>query len=81
MPRKCFRYTRIDGISRHSSKANQKLGFKDYQLRGKGSIKRFMQLAFAIWTGILLVEMLRALGQAQKTLEEIDHFKHDSFKL
>lgn len=37
--------------------ANQKLGFKDYQLRSKRAIERFIQLVFAIWTGILLVEL------------------------
>ena len=37
--------------------ANQKLGFKDYQLRSKRSIERFIQLVFAIWTGILLLEL------------------------
>ena len=37
--------------------ANQKLGFKDYQLRSKHAIERFIQLVFTIWTGILLVEL------------------------
>jgi hypothetical protein len=37
--------------------ANHKLGFKDYQLRSKHAIERFIQLVFAIWTGILLVEI------------------------
>jgi len=37
--------------------ANQKLGFKDYQLRSKYAIERFIQLVFTIWTGILLVEL------------------------
>ena len=61
--------------------ANQKLGFKDYQLRGKRSIERFMQLVFAIWTGILLVELENPLtGTKKKTIGEmVDHVKHDSF--
>jgi IS4 transposase len=36
---------------------NQKLGFKDYQLRDKHSIERFIQLVFSVWTAILLWEM------------------------
>jgi len=61
--------------------ANQKLGFKDYQLRGKRSIERFMQLVFAIWTGILLVEIENPpAGPKKKSLGEmVDHVKHDSF--
>ena len=61
--------------------ANQKLGFKDYQLRGKRSIERFMQLVFAIWTGILLVEMENPPnGLKKKTLGEmVDRVKHDTF--
>ena len=61
--------------------ANQKLGFKDYQLRGKRSIERFMQLVFAIWTGILLVEIENPLkGTKKKTIGEmVDNIKHDSF--
>jgi hypothetical protein len=61
--------------------ANQKLGFKDYQLRGKRSIERFMQLVFAIWTGILLVEMENPpTGTKKKTLGEmVNNVKHDSF--
>ena len=61
--------------------ANQKLGFKDYQLRGKRSIERFMQLVFAIWTGILLVEIENPpAGPKKKSLGEmVDHVKNDSF--
>ena len=36
---------------------NQKLGFKDYQLRDKQSIERFIQLVFSVWTAILLWEI------------------------
>jgi SRSO17 transposase len=36
---------------------NQKLGFKDYQLRDKQSIERFIQLVFSVWTAILLWEL------------------------
>jgi len=46
--------------------ANQKLGFKDYQLRSKNAIERFMQLVFAIWTGILLVEIENPPSCAKK---------------
>jgi len=61
--------------------ANQMLGFKDYQLRGKRSIERFIQLVFAIWTGFLLVEIESPLtGPKKKSLGEmVDHIKHDSF--
>jgi hypothetical protein len=37
--------------------ANQKLGFKDYQLRDKHSIERFIQLVFSVWAAILLWEI------------------------
>jgi len=36
---------------------NQKLGFKDYQLREKHSIERFIQLVFSVWSAILFWEM------------------------
>lgn len=60
--------------------ANQKLGFKDYQLRSKRSIERFMQLVFAIWTGILLVELENPpTGPKKKTLGDmVDQVKHES---
>lgn len=35
----------------------QKLRFKDYQLRDKHSIERFIQMVFPVWTAILLWEM------------------------
>ena len=61
--------------------ANQKLGFKDYQLRSKRSIERFMQLVFSIWTGILLVEIESpSTGPKKKTLGEmVDQVKYESF--
>jgi hypothetical protein len=61
--------------------ANQKLGFKDYQLRSKRSIERFMQLVFSIWTGILLVEIESPpTGPKKKTLGEmVDQVKYESF--
>mgnify|MGYP001591539296 CR=1 FL=1 len=61
--------------------ANQKLGFKDYQLRSKRSIERFMQLVFAIWAGILLVEIESPpTGPKKKTLGEmVDQVKYESF--
>ncbi len=37
--------------------ANQKLGFKDYQLRDKHLIERFIQMVFSVWTAILLWEI------------------------
>jgi len=36
---------------------NQKLGLKDYQLREKHSIERFIQLVFSVWSAILFWEM------------------------
>ncbi len=61
--------------------ANKKLGFKDYQLRSKRSIERFMQLVFSIWTGILLVEIENpTTGPKKKTLGEmVDQVKYESF--
>lgn len=80
MPRKYFRYTRIDGISRLLIERQIRSWFKDYQLRGKRSIERFMQLVFAIWTRILLVEIEHPTRPKKKTLGEMaDHVKHDSF--
>jgi SRSO17 transposase len=60
--------------------ANQKLGFKDYQLRSKHAIERFMQLVFAIWTGILLVEIEGPpSGTKKKTLGEmVDQVRSES---
>jgi hypothetical protein len=60
--------------------ANQKLGFKDYQLRSKRSIERFMQLVFAIWTGILLVEIESPPSSSKKkTLGEmVDQVRSES---
>jgi len=60
--------------------ANQKLGFKDYQLRGKRSIERFMQLVFAIWTGILLVELENPPTSPRKRTpgDMVDQIKHES---
>lgn len=37
--------------------SNQKLGFKDYQMRSKKAIERFIQLVFAVWTSLLLMEL------------------------
>jgi len=34
--------------------ANQKFGFRDYQIRDKRAIERFMQLSFLAWTIILV---------------------------
>lgn len=52
--------------------ANQKLGFKDYQLRSKRPIERFIQLVFTIWTGILLVELDNPPdAQKKRTLGEM----------
>ena len=52
--------------------ASQKLGFKDYQLRSKHAIERFIQLVFTIWTGILLVEIENPpSGPRKKTLGEM----------
>ena len=37
--------------------ANQKLGFKEYQMRDKKGIERFIQLVFLMWTMLLLIEL------------------------
>lgn len=37
--------------------ANQKFGFKDYQMRDKKAIERFMQLSFLAWTIILIAKV------------------------
>lgn len=60
--------------------ANQKLGFKDYQLRSKNAIERFIQLVFTIWTGILLVEIENPPnGPKKKTLGEmVDQVRAES---
>jgi hypothetical protein len=59
---------------------NQKLGFKDYQLRSKSAIERFIQLVFTIWTGILLVELEGPpSGFKRKTLGEmVDQMRSES---
>jgi len=43
--------------------ANQKLGFKDYQLRHKKAIERFILLVFTVWNCLLLLE----LGKPRRT--------------
>jgi hypothetical protein len=60
--------------------ANQKLGFKDYQLRSKHAIERFIQLVFTIWTGILPVEIENPPnGPKKKTLGEmVDQVRSES---
>jgi hypothetical protein len=60
--------------------ANHKLGFKDYQLRSKHAIERFIQLVFTIWTGILLVEIENPPnGPKKKTLGEmVDQVRSES---
>ena len=60
--------------------ANQKLGFKDYQLRSKHAIERFIQLVFAISTGILLVEIENPpSGPKKKTIGEmVDQVRSES---
>ena len=37
--------------------ANQKLGFKQYQMRSKKAIERFIQVAFSLWTALVLIEL------------------------
>jgi hypothetical protein len=37
--------------------ANQKFGFKEYQMRDKKAIERFMQLSFLAWTIILIAKV------------------------
>ena len=56
--KKYSQFTRIDrDIETAHRETNQKLGFKDYQLREKQSIERFIQLVFSVWTAILLWEI------------------------
>jgi hypothetical protein len=53
---------------------NQKLGFKDYQLRDKHSIERFIQLVFSVWTAILLWEINNPLpkdGSKSRTMGDM----------
>ena len=51
--------------------ANQKLGFKDYQMRSKKAIERFIQMVFAMWT-LLLISDLEAetTGDKRVTMGE-----------
>jgi hypothetical protein len=55
------------------------LGFKDYQLREKHSIERFIQLVFSVWTAILLWELDNPLpkdGSKSRTMGDmIDRVK------
>lgn len=44
-------------IETNHREANQKLGFKEYMLRGKKAIERFIQMVFAIWTLILIYDL------------------------
>lgn len=37
--------------------ANQKFGFKEYQMRDKKAIERFMQLSFLAWTIVLIAKV------------------------
>ena len=53
---------------------NQKLGFKDYQLRDKNSIERFIQLVFSVWAAILFWEIDNPLakdGSNPRTMGEM----------
>jgi len=69
--------------------SNQKLGFKDYQMRSKKAIERFIQLVFAVWTALLLMELeegveskkigrmmdkVRTSGVVDLIKEILDHF-------
>lgn len=50
--------------------SNQKLGFKDYQLRNKIAIERFIQLVFLAWT-MVLVAKLRGTDDLEGIAEEL----------
>jgi len=50
--------------------SNQKLGFKDYQLRNKIAIERFIQLVFLAWT-IVLVAKLRGTDDLEGIAKEL----------
>lgn len=47
---------------------NQKLGFKDYQMRNKRAIERFMQLVFLAWA-ILLIAKLKNTEDLDSVIE------------
>ena len=63
--------------------SNQKLGFKDYQLRGKRSIERFIQMVFSVWTAIVLYELKNPpveRNQQNRTIGDmIDSIKAQAF--
>lgn len=50
--------------------ANQVLGFKDYQMRSKEAIERFMQLAFLVWA-VLIIAKLRNTGDIEAIVREM----------
>jgi SRSO17 transposase len=61
--------------------ANQKLGFKDYQLRGKQSIERFIQMVFSVWTALVLYELQNPpVERNQRTIGDmVDSIKAQAF--
>lgn len=63
--------------------SNQKLGFKDYQLREKRSIERFIQMVFSVWTAIVLYELKNPpveRNQQNRTIGDmIDSIKAQAF--
>ncbi len=59
--------------------ANQKFGFKEYQMRGKKAIERFMQLSFLAWTVILIAKVtgknFKTVVKEMKLGEILDEIK------
>lgn len=45
---------------------NQKLGFKEYQMRDKEGIERFIQLVFTVWTLFLVLEVKGEIKPGEK---------------
>jgi len=45
---------------------NQKLGFKEYQMRDKEGIERFIQVVFMVWTLLLILELKGEIKPGKK---------------
>lgn len=61
---------------------NQKLGFKDYQMRNKEGIERFIQVVFMVWTLLLILELKGEIkpGKKIKPLSErVDEMQCSGF--
>jgi len=61
---------------------NQKLGFKEYQMRDKKNIERFIQTVFMVWTLLLILELKGEIkpGEKIKPLSErVDEMRCSGF--